>query len=178
MLTSRRLRSSRAVAGAVASLLAGLLAIALSLGYTALPEQALVRRVIDGDTVKLGDGRLVRYIGVDAPELWRKIGGQWVEDPEPFGQAAKDANVTLVEGKTVRLEYDVETHDRYGRLLAYVYVDGTMINAALLAGGYAQQMTIPPNVKHIEEFRRLVQEARDAKRGLWSAARSRRKRAR
>ena len=156
--------------------------VVLSLGTLSCaaetPQEAVVRHVIDGDTIELVDGRLVRYIGIDTPELRRKIGGQWVEDPEPFGQAAKDANAALVEGKTVRLEYDVETHDRYGRLLAYVYVDGTMINAALLAGGYAQQMTIPPNVKHVEEFRQLVNEARDAKRGLWSATRSRRKRAR
>ncbi len=166
------------MAGAVASLIAGLLAIALSHGSSGLPKDALVRRVIDGDTVELGDGRLVRYIGIDTPELRRKIGGQWVEDPQPFSQAARDANAKLVEGKTVRLEYDVETHDRYGRLLAYVYMDGAMVNATLLAGGYAQQMTIPPNVRHVEEFRRLVNEARDAKRGLWSAPRSRRKRAR
>ena len=166
------------MAGAVASLIAGLLASALSHGSSVLPKDALVRRVIDGDTVELGDGRLVRYIGIDTPELRRKIGGQWVEDPEPFGQTARDANARLVEGKTVRLEYDVETHDRYGRLLAYVYADGQMVNSTLLAQGDAQLLTIPPNVKHVEEFRRLVKEARDAKRGLWSAPRSRRRGAR
>ncbi|MBI4322943.1 MAG: thermonuclease family protein [Candidatus Omnitrophica bacterium] len=153
--------------------------LALTLGVVscaqALPESAVIRRVIDGDTVELGGGRLVRYIGIDTPELRRKIGGQWVEDPEPFGQAAKEANARLVAGKTVRLEYDVETHDRYGRLLAYVYVDGTMVNATLLAGGYAQPLTIPPNVRHVEEFRRLVKEARDAKRGLWASTSSQRK---
>jgi len=160
----------------------GSFVLAVALGILgcgqALPESAVIRRVIDGDTVELGDGRLVRYIGIDTPELRRKIAGQWVEDPQPFSQAAKEANARLVEGKTVRLEYDVETHDRYGRLLAYVYVDGTMVNAALLAGGYAQPLAIPPNVRHVEEFRRLVREARDATRGLWSAPRSRRRRAR
>lgn len=163
------------MAVAVASLIAGLLAVALSHGSSVLPKDALVRRVIDGDTVEIGDGRLVRYIGIDTPELRRHEGDRWVFDPEPFGEAARDANAKLVEGKTVRLEYDVETHDRYGRLLAYVYMDGTMVNAALVAGGYAQLLTIPPNVRHVEEFRRLVNEARDAKRGLWSAPHSRRR---
>lgn len=138
-----------------------------------------MRRVVDGDTVELRDGRLLRYIGIDTPELrrrarpgdreWRAgVGDQWVEDPEPFGREAKEANRRLIEGKPVRLEYDVETHDRHGRLLAYVFVDGEMVNARLLAEGYAQLLTIPPNVKYVERFRRLVREARSVRRGLWS----------
>lgn len=136
---------------------------------TSLPQEAAVRRVIDGDTIELRDGRLVRYIGVDAPEVSRRVGEGWVEDPEPFGREAKDANRRWVEGRSVRLEYDAQTHDRYGRLLAYVFVDGRMVNAALLEEGYAQLLTIPPNVKYAEPFRRVVQEARAARRGLWGA---------
>jgi len=145
---------------------------ALVLGCAAqtnLPQEAAVRRVIDGDTIELRDGRLVRYIGIDAPEVRRRAGEEWVEDPEPFGLEAKDANRRWVEGRSVRLEYDVQTHDRYGRLLAYVFVEERMVNAALLAEGYAQLLTIPPNVKYAELFRRLVQEARAARRGLWGA---------
>ncbi|MBI3088481.1 MAG: thermonuclease family protein [Candidatus Omnitrophica bacterium] len=134
----------------------------------ALPEQAVVRRVIDGDTVELADGRLVRYVGIDTPEVRRRSGTGWVEDPEPFGREATEANRQLVEGRAVRLEYDVRTHDDYGRLLAYVYVGGEMVNARLLEDGYAQLLTIPPNVKYAERFRRLAQEARRAQRGLWA----------
>ena len=134
----------------------------------ALPEQATVRRVIDGDTIELTDGRLIRYLGIDTPELRRREGDRWVIDPEPFGQDAKDANARLVEGKTVTLEYDAQTHDRYGRLLAYVYVDGQMVNAKLLEEGYASALTIPPNVRYTERFRRLVQKARRTQRGLWA----------
>ena len=141
----------------------------------ALPKQAHVRRVIDGDTVELDDGRLVRYTGIDAPEVRRRAGDRWVVDPEPFGEAATEANKRLVGGRTVRLEYDVQTHDRFGRLLAYVYVGHTMINAELIRNGFAQPLTIPPNVKYAEQFRALAEEARRAQRGLWGLPTSQRK---
>ena len=140
-----------------------------------LPERTRVRRVVDGDTVELQDGRLLRYIGIDTPEVRRRVGDRWVVDPEPYGKAATEVNRRWVEGKGVRLEYDVQTHDRFGRLLAYVYVaekSGTemMVNAELLRQGFAQPLTIPPNVRYAERFRTLAAEARDARRGLWSEA--------
>ena len=137
-----------------------------------LPDRAAVRRVIDGDTIELRDGRLVRYIGIDTPEVRRREGLRWVVDPEPFGRAAAEANRRLVAGRTVRLEYDAQTHDRYGRLLAYVYAptrDGeAMVNEELLRLGYAQLLTIPPDVRYVERFRQAVAEARRARRGLWA----------
>lgn len=134
-----------------------------------LPTHAVVRRVIDGDTVELADGRLVRYIGIDTPEVRRRMGEAWVKDPEPYAEAATEANRRLVEGKTVRLEYDVRTHDKYGRILAYVYVDDRMVNDALLEAGYAHLLTIPPDVKYVERFRASAARARTAGRGLWAA---------
>ena len=134
-----------------------------------LPTEAVVGRVIDGDTIELRDGRLVRYIGMDTPEVRRREGDRWVYAPEPFAEAATQANERLVGGKTVRLEYDVQTRDRYGRLLAYVYVGDLMVNAEMLRLGFAQLLTIPPDVKHVARFRALAQEAREAHRGLWRA---------
>ncbi|MBI3997283.1 MAG: thermonuclease family protein [Candidatus Omnitrophica bacterium] len=133
----------------------------------ALPSQARVHRVVDGDTIELADGRLVRYIGIDTPEVRRKIAGRWVVEPEPFALAAMQENQRLVDGKTLRLEFDVQTHDRYGRLLAYVYVGDQMVNEALLREGMAQLLTIPPDVKYVERFRAAASEARAAHRGLW-----------
>jgi len=102
---------------------------------------AVVQRAVDGDTVVLAGGERVRYIGMD-----RK----------------------LVEGRKVRLEFDVERRDRYGRLLAYVFLeDGRFVNAELLKEGYAQLLTIPPNVKYVDLFVGLQRQAREAKRGLW-----------
>ena len=123
--------------------------------------------MIDGDTVELADGRLVRYIGIDTPEVRRRVADRWVVDPEPFGEAAAEANRQWVQGKNVRLEYDVQTRDRFGRLLAYVFVGDIMVNAELLRDGFAQPLTIPPNVRYAERFRGLAAEARRARRGLW-----------
>ena len=135
-------------------------------------SEAVVRRVIDGDTVQLSDGRLVRYLGIDTPEVRRREGMRWVEDPEPMGLEATAFNRRLVEGKRVRLEYDVQTHDRFRRDLAYVYVSAPggaelLVNAELVRAGFAQPLTIPPNVKYAAQFRLLAEEARRERRGLW-----------
>ncbi len=124
---------------------------------------AVVQRVIDGDTVVLTGGERVRYIGVDTPELHHPR-----KPVEFYGREAKEFNRRLVEGRKVRLEFDVQRYDRYGRLLAYVYLeDGTFVNGELLRQGYAQLLTIPPNVKHADRFVPLQKEAREAGRGLW-----------
>jgi micrococcal nuclease len=130
---------------------------------------AIVTRVVDGDTVKVRvRGRLetVRYIGMDTPET--------VKPHTPvqcYGKAASAFNARLVRARTVRLVFDAERRDRYGRLLAYVYrePDGLFVNAELVRRGYAQPLTIPPNVAHSSEFRRLARTARSGGRGLWAA---------
>jgi len=86
---------------------------------------------------------------------------------EPYGTAASEFNRSLVEGKWVRLALDVEPRDHYGRLLAYVYTDSLFVNAELLRRGYAQLMTVPPNVLHVDEFVVLQRLAREAGAGLW-----------
>ncbi len=123
--------------------------------------RALCTRVIDGDTIELLDGERVRYIGMDTPEM-RPV--------EAYAKAATEANRELVEEKMVRLVLDVEERDRYGRLLAYVYVDDTFVNAELVRRGLAQVATYPPNVRHEEHFLKLQRQAREAGRGLWSDA--------
>ncbi len=127
-----------------------------------LPDYAVLR-VIDGDTIEVEGLGTVRYIGVDTPET------KHPQKPvERMGQEAYEANRRLVEGKRVKLEFDVEQRDRYGRVLAYVYVGTTFVNAWLVEAGYAQVMTVPPNVKYAELFLELEREAWEAKRGLWA----------
>jgi len=121
--------------------------------------QTTVVRVIDGDTIEIDGNLRVRYIGVDTPEVSGKV--------ECYGREATQKNRELVEGKRVRLEKDVSETDRYGRLLRYVYVGDTFVNAELVREGYAQAATYPPDVKYQELFTRLQREAREAKRGLW-----------
>jgi micrococcal nuclease len=127
---------------------------------------AVVARVVDGDTVVLRGGERVRYIGVDTPESVKP--GTPVQC---YAKAASRFNAQLVEGRRVRLRYDAERHDRYGRTLAYLYRarDGLFVNAELVRRGYARVLTIPPNVAHAGQFRRLAARARRAGRGLWRA---------
>lgn len=131
--------------------------------------RATVTRVVDGDTIHVelgGSDETVRYIGVDTPESVKP--GTPVEC---FAKKAGRHNAQLVDGEDVKLRFDVERRDRYGRLLAYVYraTDGTFVNAALIRDGYARTLTIPPNVRHADRFDQLQREAREAQRGLWEA---------
>ncbi len=139
-------------------------------GATVVAPNAAVATIVDGDTLKVNiDGvtETVRLIGIDTPET-KKPG----TPVECFG---KEASAHLAEllprGTPVRLERDVEPRDRYGRLLAYLYRagDGLFVNLAMVADGYAAQLTIPPNVAHADELGRAASEAREAGRGLWGA---------
>lgn len=110
-------------------------------------EIAIVKRVIDGDTIELSDGRKVRYIGVNSPEMTDKRAAVL-----KLAQLAKAENIKLTEGKTVEMEKDVSETDKYGRLLRYVYVDNEMINLKMVQLGMAAVATYPPDIKHKEFF--------------------------
>ena len=132
------------------------------------PVEGPVVKIVDGDTihVRIGDRvERVRYIGVNTPEVHHPERGE-----EPGGRAATEVNRQLVSGHQVRLELDVRARDRHGRLLAYVWVGDTMVNAELVRRGYAQVMTVPPNVRYQQLFLQLQRDAREAGRGLWRRA--------
>lgn len=132
---------------------------------------AVVLEVVDGDTIRLEDGTLVRYLGIDTPELRRKVDHRWVYDPEPFAEKAATFNKALVEGKEVLIAFDpVQKHDRYGRLLAYVSVDQILVNEALLREGLAKVKIPPRLMKHRVRFYSLEALAWTGKRGLWANA--------
>ena len=126
------------------------------------PPQAscVVERVGDGDTFTCRDGRKVRLLGIDTPEL-----GQ--------GKPGRDAHEALKRllprGTTVGLERDVAPRDRYGRVLAYVWTGSRMVNEALLRQGWAMLYTLPPNVKYAARLERAQQDARAARAGLWAS---------
>lgn len=128
-------------------------------------EMYLVTRVIDGDTIEVRTDAgvmRVRYIGVDTPETVHPS-----KPVECFGKEASNKNKELVEGKWVRLEKDISNTDSYGRWLRYVYVDDEFVNLTLVAEGYANVVTYPPDVKYIESFWIAERTAREARRGLW-----------
>jgi micrococcal nuclease len=150
--------------------------ILVMLGWPS-PAAASTSSVLTGRVVRVGDGdtidvriadrvERVRYIGIDAPEVDHGRGRPW-RAGAPGGLAAARVNAGLVAGRAVRLELDVEARDRYGRLLAYVWVGPTMVNAALVAQGYARAMPIAPNLRHAVWLASLEAGARAARRGLW-----------
>lgn len=122
-----------------------------------------VSNIVDGDTIKLNDGQLVRYIGIDAPET---------VDPgksvQCFGKEATEKNKELVEGKEVVLVEDVSDKDKYDRLLRYVYAGNIFVNDYLVRNGFAKADNFPPDTKFKDQFKEAEEEARNNKRGLWA----------
>ena len=127
-------------------------------------RRATVARVIDGDTIELQNGETVRYIGIDTPETVHPD-----KPAECFGTEATRANRRLVAGKQVRLERDVSNHDKYDRLLRYIYVNDTFVNKYLVEHGYAHAVSYPPDVKYQDILRKAQRTARRRERGAWGA---------
>jgi micrococcal nuclease len=126
------------------------------------PTEAMVERVIDGDTIVAG-GVKIRYLLVNAPEA---TGGH----ADCYGASAAQFNTDLVLGKTVQLDYDVACRDMFGRTLAYVTVAGQDVNRLLIERGYACVLHIPPDGDaRADELLAVQAAARSARRGLWGA---------
>ena len=145
----------------------GLLLLILATGCAA-PTAPLVTRVIDGDTIEVdiaGTIYKVRYIGIDTPEL---------DDKEArlcdLAQKATRLNRRLVEGKTVRLEKDVSETDEYGRLLRYVYIGDTFVNAELVRQGLAWAISYPPDTKYQDQLDESERQAREEGIGIWDTS--------
>lgn len=122
-----------------------------------LGETATVTRVVDGDTIDVRiDGReySVRYVGMNTPER-----------DEPCYGDARAANAALVEGRTVTLVKDTSETDRYDRLLRYIYVGNTFVNAELVKQGFAEVVLYQPDDAYFDQFRSFEDEARAANRG-------------
>ncbi|RME42897.1 MAG: thermonuclease family protein [Deltaproteobacteria bacterium] len=131
-------------------------------------REATVAKVIDGDTIVLDtpESEVVRYIGIDAPELTPSAGQCGCYGPE-----ALERNRALLEGRRVQILEGEERWDRWRRTLAYVFVEGRLINALLLAEGYARALAIDPNTEFAGYFETLEGEARQEGIGLWDACR-------
>lgn len=132
--------------------------------------ETTVTRISDGDTLHVADlDERMRLIGVDAPETRHPYRGV-----QCFGREATAHLRELVPpGTAVVVDFDVERHDRYGRPLGYLRraSDQLFVNLAMVEDGYAQAMTVPPNVRHADRFVAAQGRAREAGRGLWSACR-------
>ena len=132
------------------------------------PAVGTVTRIVDGDTIELLYGSevyKVRYLNVDAPEM----NSNDSEPPECLAEEATLLNEQLTFEREVELEYDEECTDRFDRLLAFVKVDGRMVNEVIIERGFGELLVIPPNVKYQSEFERLEAKAKDNRAGIWGA---------
>lgn len=141
----------------------------------------ILLKVVDGDTLKIEhQGRIesIRLIGIDTPEtrINKKAqkdaarSGEDIKKIISLGQeATRYVKILVKPGDPLRVEFDRQIRDKYGRLLGYVYLpSGKMLNEEIVKAGYANLMTYPPNVKYEEKFLRAYREARENNRGLWS----------
>ncbi|MBN1912094.1 MAG: thermonuclease family protein [Pirellulales bacterium] len=123
-----------------------------------------VERVVDGDTLYLKNGAKIRLIGADTPETVMKN-----HPVEPWGPEATEFTKNFVRHGTVRLQFDRERKDRYGRFLAHVWVDDELLSEELIRAGLARAVTKYPYSRSMKtRFRRAEDEAREARRGIWS----------
>ena len=143
-------------------------------------ETVKILRVVDGDTLKInykGKQESIRLIGIDAPES--RVNPRAKRESQRTGKDMKNilamgkeatqfVNTLVKSGDKVSIEFDVEKRDKYGRLLGYVYLsNGKMLNEEIVKSGYANLLTIPPNIKYQDRFVRAYREARGNNRGLW-----------
>ena len=130
-------------------------------------QPAFVVKAVDGDTIDVRVGSrtdIVRLLGVDTPETHHPT-----KPVQCYGPEASDYTTARLEGQLVRLEDDVETHDVYGRHLAYVYLHGSMFEDDLLTKGYARLLVIEPNHAHARDMLREELDAKRRRVGLWGA---------
>lgn len=153
------------LAGAFLFLLPAL-AAAVECPAERIDERVTVAAVVDGDTLRLDDGRQVRLIGINTPEF-----GRDGEPDQPFAQEAHRALQNFIErgGSELALRLGSERRDHYGRLLAHPYLpDGRNLTRLLLERGHGLRVTVPPNLRHLDCYRRAERNARAAGRGIWS----------
>jgi len=146
--------------------LAHSLLVAISLASAAGPAKVTVEKVVDGDTVRLENGKRVRLLGINTPER------TYDDQPaDPFSLEATLLLQELVEGQEVLLTPGREKKDKHGRLLGYLdLIDGTDVQQQLIKRGYAFVVAFPPDIDRLSQYVRLENAARKQKKGVWGAA--------
>lgn len=125
---------------------------------TEIREQCSPARLSDGDSLTCVGGARLRLIGIDAPEL----------SQTPLGRQSQNALDAIISGEPLRLEYDVEARDEFGRLLAYAWSGSTFINERMVRDGWAVAFHVPPNRRYATRLRAAEEAARAKRAGHWS----------
>ena len=162
-------RSRLLILSLLCALLWSTLAQAGTLSVVGTSHWVRVGYIVDGDTFHTTNGQKIRLLGINTPEIAHNS-----EPGQPYGTEAKRRLAALISDKVVRLEFDREKRDQYGRTLAHVYLDdGQWINRQLVLEGLAHVYTFAPNFRHTSELLRAEQQARNDMRGLWKSNRFR-----
>ncbi|MBP1749962.1 MAG: nuclease (SNase protein) [Deltaproteobacteria bacterium] len=128
----------------------------------AFAKDYVVRKIIDGETIQLESGEIIKYIGVSTPDMNKK------EGPEFYARQAVNYNKKLVFMKKIRLEFDAKRKDEAGNMLAYVFVKKTFVNAELIRNGYARAEVAPPNLKYKDTLLDAERKAKADDKGIWA----------
>ena len=130
-----------------------------------------VKQVVEGDLVELFDGRSIRYIGVNSPNIRQRMAGKWIVASEPLSFEAKSFNQGLIQDKKIRLEFDALGEDNFGNTLAYSFLKKdnkeVFVNSEVIRNGFGLFTVSIPNIKYIEELAEAQREAFQQKRGIW-----------
>jgi micrococcal nuclease len=154
----------------------GLVAVLFLPSGTAQKTSTVVSRIVDGDTITLvGYSQNFRLIGIDTPESRNNARAKSqaaraniaVSEIVALGKKAKGYTEKLLKGKPVEVEWDIVKKDRYGRYLAYIWINQKQASIEIARAGWAESLTIVPNVKYAEQISKAVGEARAARRGIW-----------
>ena len=145
------------------SLVFALALFSVPVALAAEKQSAVVHEVLTGDSVRLTGGKILKYAAIQAPPLQSVI-----LLVRQYGEASLAFNKTLVEGKTIFIEWDSQIRDGHDRLIGYVYLeDGTFVNQEILKAGHAKAVITPPNLRYQGRLRRAEIEARRDRKGLW-----------
>lgn len=133
------------------------------------PRLAYVAEVVDGDTVRLANGQLLRYLGLNTAESRIKTGEEWIERDSIWAKKASEFNIKLTAGKKINIEYDKQKKDTYGRLLGYAFINGEFVNELILREGLAVIDIRAPNFKYLNRLSSAFKQSQDDRSGIWSS---------
>ena len=177
MMAQHKRKSNTAKKGSLSALIVALLLAGIYYFFIDEEDQTPTRdglvpvelvKTIDGDTIKImyeGQETNVRYLLIDTPETNHpKLGKQ------PFGEESKRRNQELMNSGKLEIEFDVgQKYDKYGRLLAYIYIDGESVQEKLLAEGLARVAYVyPPNTRHLDMYEKIQDSAKKKGIGIWT----------
>lgn len=131
-------------------------------------EVVFIESIIDGDTVQTQTHRVIRLIGINAPEIHKRIQGKWIYQPEAYAEQSKLFLSQLIQFKTIQLEYGRQSKDKFNRYLGYLWVNNQLVEKEILKEGLATLFLKEPNIKYADTLILSQRDAIQKHKGIWS----------